>query len=293
MTSSRVTAIVVHYGDQHPTAQLANSLAELADEVLIVANDLSGRPDELDGRVEWLVPPRNLGYGDAFNFAILDRSSSAYVLLNTDIVMPQETFVRCLETVVEPGVGIVAPVLRYEDGSLQSGAARLTRWRRAPRVLVDPGAYRVDCTWVTGAAMFIREEVAREVGMDGSYFLGAEDADLCVRAGRMGWRVICRGDVSATHFGSQVITGPRWNYYATRNHVWWTRANFGLGTAGLNWLGAFANLPRLIVADLFKRRSLTSTRLALLGLRHAWWVKPDREHGSLAAEPLAARVMTW
>lgn len=141
--------------------------------------------------------------------------------------------------------------------------------------------------------MFIKQDVAECVGMDGSYFLGAEDADLCIRAQRAGWLVVCCGDASATHFGSQVISGPRWNYYATRNRVWFARANFGFWCAALNWLYAVICLPRVALADLIKRRDFTSSRLALLALRHAWCTKPDRGHGSLAAEPLAARVMRW
>lgn len=290
---NRATAVIVHWGDRMPAVVLANSLIENGVQVVVVANDLQTRPEGLQVGVEWLVPSRNLGYGDAFNFAITNRRSAAYVLLNTDLVMPRATFNRCLEVLDEPGVGVVGPVLRREDGSLQSGAAKLTRWRRAPRVLFDPGPRVVDCLWVTGAAMFIKREVADDVGMDGSYFLGAEDADLCIRARRSGWRVVCCGDATAQHFGARVIAGPRWTYYSTRNRVWWTRANFGTATGILNWIAGLVSLPRITLADILKRRDLTSSRLAVLGLRHACRRKPDRAHGSLAGEPLAGQIMRW
>ena len=75
-------------------------------------------------------------------------------------------------------------------------------------MLVDPGAATVDCAWVTGAVMFVRREVAETVGMDGSFFLGGEDADFCVRARRQGWRVQCCGVAPAIHHRSRVIVGP-------------------------------------------------------------------------------------
>jgi N-acetylglucosaminyl-diphospho-decaprenol L-rhamnosyltransferase len=290
---SRAIVVIVHFGELAPTIELANHAADFDAEIVVVANDLKDRPIELNSTVEWLVPARNLGYGDAFNAAIVDRKAAAYVLLNTDLVMPRRTFDRCLEVLSEGGVGVVGPVLRREDGSLQSGAARLTRWRRVPQVLFDPGARVVECSWVTGAAMFIKGEVALDVGMDGSYFLGAEDADLCIRAGRAGWRILCCGDVSARHQGGQVIAGPRWSYYTTRNRVWWTRANFGIRPAVLNWLSGLFMLPRVVVADILRRRDLTSSRLIVLALRHAWHRKPSRLDGARADEPLAGQIMNW
>ena len=64
----------------------------------------------------------------------------------------------------------------------------------------------------------------------------AEDADLCIRAWRAGWRVICCGDAPVTHHRSQVITSATWQYYSTRNRVWFTRSTFGRAPATLNLL---------------------------------------------------------
>ncbi|HEY2675036.1 MAG TPA: glycosyltransferase family 2 protein [Rugosimonospora sp.] len=287
----RSTSVVVHYGDLEPTVRLANHLADFDTDVVVVANDRSPRPESLPERVEWIVPGRNLGYGEAFMTAVRGRSTEALVLLNNDIALPRETFERCLDTLLAAGdIGVVGPVLRHDDDSLQSGAARLTRWRRVPRVLVDPGPVTVECTWVTGAVMFIRREVAQQVGMDGSFFLGAEDADLCIRARRAGWRILCCGDAVATHHGSRVI-GARWNYYSTRNRVWYTRACFGLGPALLNWVCAAATLPRVALADLVKRGDMTASRLSLLALAHAWRRKPAADEGPLAGEPFPDRLI--
>ena len=129
---ARSTSVVVHFGDPEPTVRLANVLLGFATAVVVVANDLSARPPGLHDSVEWFVPDRNLGYGTAFGAAIHGRTSDAFVLLNTDIVLSRATFDRCLDTLLgQDDVGIVGPVLRYSDGSLQSGAARLSRWRRA------------------------------------------------------------------------------------------------------------------------------------------------------------------
>lgn len=292
---TRVTAVIVHYGPAEPTVDLARRIDGFTDEIVVVANDGRDRPAGLPSTVDWLVAERNLGYGSAFMLALRGRSADAYLLLNTDIELPRAAYERCLDELLRaPDTGIVAPVLRYADGTLQSGAARLSRWRRAPLVLIEPGPQPVECEWVTGAVMFIRREVAETIGMDGSFFLGAEDVDLCVRARRAGWRVVCCGDAAAVHHRSQVITGPRWTYYSIRNRVWLARANFGRLPALLSWLGSLSALPRLAVGDALLRGNFSVSRLGALALAHAWTLrKPSRSDGPLPEEPLAGRVIRW
>ncbi|MEE6259041.1 glycosyltransferase [Plantactinospora sonchi] len=288
------TSVVIHYGDPTPTIELVNKIVDYGGDVVVVANDRMRRPETLDGRAEWIVPGRNLGYAQAFMLAVRGRSTDALVLLNTDIAVPRDTWARCLHALFsDPDVGIVGPVLRHDDGSLQSGAARFSPFRRAPEVLVEPGPRTVECAWVTGAVMFIRREVVDSVGMDGSFFLGGEDADLCVRARRSGWRVLCCGDAPATHHGNRVISGPRWTYYSVRNRVWFTRANFGLGPALLNWVWAASVLPRVALVDILRRGDIMRFRLGLMALSHAWRRKPSAAEGPLPGEPFPARIMNW
>lgn len=287
----RPVSVVVHYGDHQPTIQLANLVVGFGSEVVVVANDRTERPVRLDSRVEWLVPERNLGYGGALALAAGKHAGSAYIALNNDIVLDFGTFQRCLRLMfAQPDVGVVGPVLRRSDGSLQSGAARLSRWQRSPQCLVDPGPRTVECTWVTGAIMFVRGEVMRDIGFDGSFFLGAEDVDLCLRARRAGWRVLCCGDSPAIHHGALTITGPWWWYYGTRNRVWLARTHFGLAPAALTWTCRLMLVPLVALADLSKRRRLLNARLTLVALAHSFWRKPDPAEGPLLGEPFPARV---
>ncbi|MGY1681921.1 hypothetical protein [Geodermatophilus sp. SYSU D01176] len=288
------TAIVVHYGRPEPTVEVVRTVASLVTEVVVAVNDGSPRPAELPAEAEWSVMDRNLGYGEAFMRAAAARGSDVYVLLNNDLDFSIESFRRCMRALADDEtIGIVGPVLRFADGRLQSGAGRLSRFRKAPSAMQDPGPTAVDCTWVTGAAMFIRGRVIDEVGMDGSYFLGHEDVDLCVRARQANYRIVCHGGAPAVHHGSQVISGPRWSYYTPRNRVWFARATFGPGAALLAWMGELVLVPRVLIADLVKRRDLTSTRLRLVAAVDAWRRKPSRDEGPLPGEPLAGRVMRW
>lgn len=288
-----VTAVIVHYGDPTPTVRLANEVRGYGAHAVVVANDQRSRPAGLEPGVEWRVPPRNLGYAGALIHVRDDSTPFAYVVLNTDVEISRTAFERCLDVLSLDRVGVVGPRLHRRDGSLQSGAARLTRWRKAPDVRVDPGQSDVDCLWVTGAVLFVRRETLDMAGVDSSYFLGSEDVDLCLRASRAGWRVVCAGTAPAVHHGSVVISGPRWSYYSTRNRVWLVRAHFGRLVASVSWLAQAAVLPRVFVADVVKRRGTLATRLSLMALRDALGPKPAPHQGPRPDEPVPARVMNW
>jgi GT2 family glycosyltransferase len=116
--------------------------------------------------------------------------------------------------------------------------------------------------------------------------------DLCVRAARAGWAIVCNGAAPAVHHQSQTITGPGWSYYRTRNRVWFARLHYGWPCALLNWLWEAGRLPRIAAGDLVKRRSSTALVLGVRGLRDAWLSKPSREQGPLPSEPRGLSLNT-
>lgn len=288
-----LTSVVVHYGPPAPTVCVANDALSCSASVVVVANDLSPRPAGLDSQVLWLIPPRNLGFGDGFTWGASHRPAKILLALNNDVIIGEDSIRICVEAFSDDEVGVVGPVLYYEDGSLQSGAGALSPIICASRPRNDPGVGGADCVWVTGAIMFVRALTLHTVGMDGSYFLGREDADFCLRVRSHGWRVRCVGSAPAVHFGSRVISGPRWSYYATRNQVWFVRSRYGRMRALVVWIYQAGLLPRVVFADLLKRHDFTSSRLMVLGLRHALRSKPNASDGPWKAEPMPASVMKW
>lgn len=288
-----LTSVIVHYGPPGPTILVANSALTYSTHVVVVANDGSTRPPSLNSRAIWLIPPKNLGFGDGFTWGARHRPAEIMLVLNNDVIVGEDSVKACIDVFADQKIGVVGPVLLYENGSLQSGAGTLSTVIGAPNAKNDAGVEGSDCVWVTGAVMFVRASTLHSVGMDGSYFLGYEDADFCMRARSQGWRVHCVGSAPAIHFGSQVINGPRWSYYATRNRVWFVRSRFGPTRALAAWMWQLGLLPRVILADLVKRHDLTSSRLMVLGLRHALHRKPSAIEGPWRDEPMPTLVMKW
>lgn len=157
-------------------------------------------------------------------------------------------------------------MLRYPDGSVQSGPGELVGPLRRERVVTDPGPRLVDCTWVTGAVMFVRHDALRASGWDRSYFLGSEDIDLCLRLAAHGYRVACDGRVAAVHEHAREI-GTMWLYYHFRNRLWLARKNYPRWQVVLIVAAAWLDGGKVWLGDRLLRRGTSKSRLVLAGLR--------------------------
>lgn len=286
-------AVIVHWGEFAPTLSLAQDCLEDGsfDLVVVVANDMSTTSTS-DRRIIWIVPERNLGYGTACQLAATRVKADYYAFLNPDVKLASSAAERCISALKE-GVSVSGPVLFSPQGGLQSGCGVLRGVMRSPSARVMPANRIDDCQWVTGAALFCRWSVIDEVGFDGSYFLGAEDVDLCDRVREHGGRVAIVRDAVGTHQGAGTMMEGRWQYYVLRNRVWLARKRCSLIVAlsAYLWL-ALALLPRILLADLIKRRSYDLSYSAYRALLDAGASLPPFNE-PWSHEPVPQRWMRW
>ena len=228
-TTRRVTAVVVHYGDRQRTvrAVLGHWDLKVFTRIIVVANDLSERPAELSDDVcSWLIPSRNLGFGGACQLAATTCSADVYAFFNAHITMDGVSVCRCVAAFDIPDVGITAPNVYLPTGNPEidwkytrcirtySRAARLPirvplrhpkgRGTVTGNAEADDGRSNgevIDNEWATGCAIFCRNEIIRDIGWDGSYFLTYEDSDISMRTRRSGWRVVTVSSALAYHTG--------------------------------------------------------------------------------------------
>ncbi|WP_374210739.1 glycosyltransferase [Dietzia sp. Die43] len=287
-------AVLVHYGPTGPTVKVALEAAEWAAEVFVVANDLSDRPADLPALVNWIIPERNLGFGGAFNLGASHGKSELVAVLNNDIELAMEAIESCIrEFEKDTAVAVAGPVLYYPNGAVQSSAgvfSWLTGWPVARR----PAPTRaIDCDWLTGAVMVVRRSYWAVCPMDETYFLGCEDADYCVRARRLGCRVVAVPVTGAIHYTATVISGPRWHYYYARNHLWFSRANSPVLKHFFLVVLLLLRTCRVSVADLLRRRGFLRSKSMLIGVWDGFRPKPEYGNGPLADEPVPASWMEW
>jgi len=300
----RAVAVIVHHGDPRRTIQAVLNHWELAvfSDIIVIANDLRQRPESLrDVPCTWLVPNRNIGFGGACQLGAMTRQADIYAFFNAHITIDRSSVDRCIAAFDIENIGIAAPYVYHPASGkpvVDLNYARCTRTysrilRRPIQILSRDGypsskaspTELLDNDWATGAAIFCRREVAREIGWDGRYFLGFEDVDISMRAKNSGWRVVVVPSAIAFHTGESTRTLTRAAYYAARNQLWFARKYRGRKIQILLTAYLLLLLCRIGVADALKRRRPAHIKPATRGLLDGWLLWPNSTE-ALIGEPI-------
>ena len=313
-TKRRVAAVVVHYGDRQRTVRAVLSHWDLKvfTTIIVVANDLSERPAEVtDDICTWVIPSRNLGFGGACQLAATTCSADVYAFFNAHVTMDSVSVRHCVTAFDIPGVGITAPhVYLATTGNpeidwknarcIRTYSRTLRRPIRVPlpqpkghgTVTGDAGTDDIQSTgkvidneWATGCAIFCRNEIIRDIGWDGSYFLTYEDTDISMRTRRSGWRVVTVPSALAYHTGESTRSRALSAYYATRNQIWFSRKYWSHPRQILLTFYLFLLLFRITTADALCRRRPRHAPSAARGIVDGWALRPSGKD-PLPGEPL-------
>ena len=217
-----VVAVVVTYNSATVVEALLNSapdaFGDLTYRMVVVDN---GSTDETVAIVSArddcvVVPSTNNGYAAGINrgAATMPRAR-AILALNPDVVLGSGSVPSMLAALTPQRVGIVAPLVRNEDGTTFRSLRReptlrrgmgLGRTNRAAlsEYVSDPAAYTrahaVD--WALGAALLVSRECHEQLGgWDESYFLYSEETDFCLRAADQGFATWFEPAAAVVHIG--------------------------------------------------------------------------------------------
>lgn len=221
---------VVSHGHRHMLeryfASIFDSTSRIGVEVLLIDNTGA---DDAAGWVARRFPQararrndRPQSFAANFNAGVRELRRGRYVAtVNPDV--------RCLPGLFDaavafmdanPDVALMGPQLLNPDGSLQPSCRRfptplvtLIRGARLDGALRHYGAVRhylmtdadhtqvLEADWVTGALMIARRDAVESVGGMDERYKGAyaEDADLCCRLWKAGWRVCYVPQARAVH----------------------------------------------------------------------------------------------
>ncbi len=278
----QLAVVIVNYESGEALARCAEGLhAEGVAEMVVVDNGSSdGSLAELRRRlpgVEVLVTGRNLGYGPAANRGVAATSAPSVLVCNPDLVVHAGAL-SVLEGVLEddPGCALVGPLIRTSEGDRYPSARqfpsmvdaaghalfgifapdnRFTHAYHQSRLESPDGVPRV-VDWVSGACFLVRRSAFEQVGgFDESYFMYAEDVDLCWRLGRAGWTVAYATAAEVTHL--QGISTDRHPFrmiyehhrsllrFAGRSSEGWRRALLPLVALGIGARALLACLAQV------------------------------------------------
>ena len=206
-----ISVSVVSHGHGGMVWTLVNQLVVCPEvsQIIVTLNIPETFPEILDDKVILLRNVESKGFGANHNAAFSFASGEFYCVINPDIELTQNPFGALLEASISDRVGLIAPLVVGATG-LNEGSMRcfLTPWSVLKRILgFDSGAYSLRQSdsdfmpdWVAGMFMLFRAEAySKSDGFDECYFMYCEDADICTRFWKLGYKVVGCLSVSVLH----------------------------------------------------------------------------------------------
>ncbi|MEZ4810824.1 MAG: glycosyltransferase family 2 protein [Allomuricauda sp.] len=180
----------------------------------------------------------NGGFAKGYNDGLKNITADIFCLLNSDVEVTPHWIDPILETFhAIPEAAIIQPKildLKRKEYFEYAGAAGgfvdmlgypFCRGRIFQALEKDEGQYNdvKEVFWATGACMFIKADVYRELGgFDEDYFAHQEEIDLCWRAKNAGYKVYYVGKSHVFHLGGSTLSNmnPKKTYLNFRNSLY-------------------------------------------------------------------------
>lgn len=197
-----ISASVVSHGHGGMVWSLVDQLVACAEvsQVIVTLNILESVPGTLDCKVFLVQNVSPKGFGANHNAAFALAKDEFYCVINPDIELTQNPFGALVGILADRRVGLAAPLVVGATGVPEDSMRRfLTPWSLVRRVLgFNSGAYSlrkngsdIAPDWVAGMFMLFRSEAYAKVGgFDERYFMYCEDADICTRLWKAGYKVV-------------------------------------------------------------------------------------------------------
>ncbi|MBI4831017.1 MAG: glycosyltransferase family 2 protein [Candidatus Lindowbacteria bacterium] len=276
MNPRRVSILLVNWNTKHVLLDCVGSVYETypkCKEIIVVDNastdDSVSCLREEYPLVHVVENTKNEGFAKACNQAIRAASGDYMVCLNPDTVVLPNSIDRMEEFLDgNEDVGMVGPMLLSADGTLQPSCRNFisTGNLLLQHLIPRKGAFQTlskamileysdhnkirDTDWLIGACLMIRRSAVEQVGLfDETFYHFYEDADLCYRMRKAGWRVVFFPDAKIIHYGG-MSSEIRWgeetilqNYRSKHNFI---RKHYG----GLHLLSHRGLISSLFLARL-------------------------------------------
>lgn len=209
---------------------------------------------------------KNYGFTGGYNRALSQISADYFVLLNDDVEVTKgwvNPIVKLMSQ--DDKIAVCQPkLLSYTDKTKfeYAGAAGgyidylgypFCAGRIFEHLEQDKGQYNQprEIFWATGAAMFVKSNVFRELkGLDEDFFAHMEEIDFCWRAKNAGYKVMYCPDSTVYHYGGGTLNkiSPRKTFLNFRN----------------NLLLLYKNLPEKELSKVMRKRKYLDLLAALV-----------------------------
>lgn len=248
-----VCVIIVSHNGKHWLDAALSTLFERAGDVDLDVVVVDNGDDGAAAHVEKRFPAaraircENHGFGHANNVGLATANARYVLFLNPDTELLSGSLAEltaALDRRPEVGLagarqvdstGTLSPSIRRfpSAANMLAEALWVERVPGARRVLgereLDPVPYgrETPCDWTSGSFMIARREaLAQTGGFDESFFLFAEETDLCWRVKRAGWQVMHMPQLTIRHYEHDGGLSSRLEAQAAYARIQFARKHF-------------------------------------------------------------------
>ena len=260
MSYPKVAIIILNYNGLVDTIECLESLRKSTYpnyEVVVVDNGSEGSDadvlsEKFGSYIHIIRNDKNYGFPEGNNIGIryaLDKGTDYVLLLNNDTIVAPDFLDELIKvTRSDTRIGIVGPKNHHYDEPERLGCTggKINYWTCSIKHIgarqIDNGQLeRVEnFHYITGTCMLISFEVLQSAGLLDSrfFFAGGEDADICIRASKLGFKIAVATASNIWHKGeSRAIMHARGThrrligYYALKRRFLlmekhWSKAQF-------------------------------------------------------------------
>ena len=239
----KIAVVILNWNGKKLLEQFLPSVIEHSQEATIYLADNASTDDSVEfvktsfPSVKIIENTKNGGYAKGYNDALKQVNEAVFCLLNSDIEVTKNWLTPILETFQnQPNTAIIQPKLldyKNKDYFEYAGAAGgfidkfgypYCRGRIFNTLEKDKGQYNdiVDVFWSSGACLFIRKQVFKELnGFDEAFFAHMEEIDMCWRAKNLGYDIKYVGTSTVYHIGGATLknSNPKKTFLNFRNSL--------------------------------------------------------------------------
>lgn len=247
-----LSIIILNYKNKNLTKECIKCIKlynpKLDYEIIVVDNNSGdGTPEMIkenfpEARCASL--PRNVGFAAGNNIGIMIARGRNILILNPDIAIRPGALEKMVAYIdAHPEIGVLAPKLVNPDNTLQYSCFKYPKFstplfRRTLLGRFSCGKKAIneyimkewnhneirEVDWFLGACLLMPKNILNKIGMfDERYFLYFEDADLCRRFKKDGYKVVYFPEVSMVHFhrreSAEIGRAKSFFSVPTREHI--------------------------------------------------------------------------
>jgi len=212
--SSRVVISIVSHGQIDMICKLLQDIQRLGLSNIQIILTINTPEDifaikQFEGlQIRVIFNDHPKGFGENHNFAFDSSVCDFFVVVNPDIRLIDFQLNTLINSFSSSNIGAVAPVVLSPAGDIEDSVRRFPTFARLIKRVVfrrrspdyEWGVNTIDIDWSAGMFVVYRSDAFKMIGgFDTRYFMYMEDADICLRLKRAGWRTLLQPACQVVH----------------------------------------------------------------------------------------------